>query len=255
MKPHMNDKKTTDFGFQQIPSDKKSSLVSDVFSSVASKYDIMNDLMSCGVHRIWKRQAIKKLNPKPGHHVLDLAGGTGDITRLLSERVGPAGQVTLADINEDMLRAGRDKLLDKGLCQHIHFVQANAELLPFPDNHFDAVTIAFGLRNVTDKDAALRAMQRVLKPGGCLLILEFSTPTIPLLNKCYDRYSFSLLPKIGQWVTGDKESYQYLVESIRMHPDQKTLAAMMKDAAFDRVTYDNLSAGIVAIHRGYKDGL
>lgn len=227
-------------------------MVADVFHSVAAKYDIMNDVMSFGIHRLWKRFTLDCSGVRPGQHVLDLAGGTGDIAALFAKRVGPTGKVVLADINESMLNVGRDKLRDLGLVKNIDFVQANAEALPFADNSFDIITIGFGLRNVTDKDAALRSMYRVLKPGGRLLVLEFSKPEHELLSKAYDLYSFRILPFMGQLIANDKESYQYLAESIRMHPDQDTLKNMMCDAGFMEVSYHNLTGGIVALHRGYK---
>ncbi|WP_209316414.1 bifunctional demethylmenaquinone methyltransferase/2-methoxy-6-polyprenyl-1,4-benzoquinol methylase UbiE [Halomonas salinarum] len=246
------DKRTTHFGYQEVPVDEKASRVADVFHSVAARYDVMNDLMSFGVHRIWKRLTLERAGVRPGQRVLDIAGGTGDLTLKFSRQVGPRGQVILADINESMLRVGRDKLLDHGVGGNVEYVQANAECLPFPDNSFDCITIAFGLRNVTDKDAALRSMARVLKPGGRLLVLEFSKPANPLLSRAYDDYSFHLLPKMGQWVAGDADSYRYLAESIRMHPDQETLKDMMEAAGLERVEYTNLTGGIVALHRGIK---
>lgn len=243
---------TTHFGFKSVPKEQKVAMVADVFHSVAAKYDIMNDVMSMGIHRLWKRFTIDCSGVRPGQQVLDLAGGTGDITALFSKRVGPTGKVVLADINESMLNVGRDKLRDLGLVTNIEFVQANAEALPFADNSFDVVSIGFGLRNVTDKDAALRSIFRVLKPGGRLLVLEFSKPQSEILSKAYDLYSFRILPFMGQLIANDKESYQYLAESIRMHPDQETLKQMMQDAGFAEVSYHNLTGGIVALHRGYK---
>ncbi|MBD3898576.1 bifunctional demethylmenaquinone methyltransferase/2-methoxy-6-polyprenyl-1,4-benzoquinol methylase UbiE [Halomonas sp. ML-15] len=246
------DKRTTHFGYQEVPLEEKASRVADVFHSVAARYDVMNDLMSLGIHRIWKRLAIERAGVRPGHSVLDIAGGTGDLTLKFSRLVGPSGRVVLADINESMLRVGRDKLLDQGVGGNVEYVQANAECLPFPDNSFDCITIAFGLRNVTDKDAALRSMARVLKPAGRLLVLEFSKPPSALLSKVYDEYSFRLLPKMGELVANDADSYRYLAESIRMHPDQETLKAMMEAAGLERVEYTNLTGGIVALHRGIK---
>lgn len=243
---------TTHFGFKSVPKEQKVAMVADVFHSVAAKYDIMNDVMSMGIHRLWKRFTIDCSGVRPGQQVLDLAGGTGDITALFAKRVGPTGKVVLADINESMLNVGRDKLRDLGLVTNIEFVQANAEALPFADNSFDIVSIGFGLRNVTDKDAALRSIFRVLKPGGRLLVLEFSKPQSEVLSKAYDLYSFRILPFMGQLIANDKESYQYLAESIRMHPDQETLKQMMQDAGFAEVSYHNLTGGIVALHRGYK---
>ncbi|GGA64465.1 ubiquinone/menaquinone biosynthesis C-methyltransferase UbiE [Neiella marina] len=243
---------TTHFGYRQVAKEDKVSLVADVFHSVADKYDVMNDLMSFGVHRVWKLFARECSGVKSGDRVLDIAGGTGDITALMSKRVGPKGQVVLADINGSMLKVGKAKLRDRGVVGNVEFVQANAEALPFPDNHFDVITIGFGLRNVTEKSNALASMLRVLKPGGRLLVLEFSKPQFDWLNKVYDAYSFKLLPKMGELVANDSESYQYLAESIRMHPDQQTLAQMMRDVGFDEVSYFNLSGGIVALHRGFK---
>lgn len=244
--------KTTHFGFQTIEWDDKKHKVNEVFSSVAQKYDLMNDLMSLGIHRIWKRYAAAISQVKSGQCVLDLAGGSGDVTQLLAKRVGPEGLVILADLNADMLQVGRNRLLDTGLFNNIRFVQANAQSLPFPNDAFHCLTISFGLRNVTDKEEALRSMYRVCKPGGKLLILEFSKPIIPLLSQIYDKYSFYLLPKLGQWFAGDAASYHYLVESIRMHPDQDTLKSMIEAAGFEDCRYHNLSGGIVALHMAYK---
>ncbi|GAA4504341.1 bifunctional demethylmenaquinone methyltransferase/2-methoxy-6-polyprenyl-1,4-benzoquinol methylase UbiE [Pseudaeromonas paramecii] len=243
---------TTHFGFTQVAEMEKEALVAGVFHSVAAKYDLMNDLMSFGIHRLWKRFAIDCAGVRPGHKVLDLAGGTGDLTARFSRMVGDKGEVVLADINDSMLKVGRDKLRNLGLVNNIRYVQANAEALPFPDNHFDLITISFGLRNVTHKDAALASMFRVLKPGGRLLVLEFSKPTQPLMSKVYDLYSFNVLPRIGQLVTQDGDSYKYLAESIRMHPDQETLKSMMENVGFEEVSYYNLTQGVVALHRGYK---
>jgi demethylmenaquinone methyltransferase / 2-methoxy-6-polyprenyl-1,4-benzoquinol methylase len=244
--------KSTHFGYKTVDADKKAELVAGVFHSVAAKYDLMNDLMSFGVHRFWKRFTIETAAARPGMKVLDLAGGTGDLTAKFSHIVGDKGQVILADINDSMLKVGRTKLRDKGVVGNVSYVQANAEELPFPDNHFDIITIAFGLRNVTDKDAALRSMNRVLKPGGKLLVLEFSKPQHEIMRKVYDVYSFKVLPKMGEIITNDADSYEYLAESIRMHPDQETLKQMMIDAGFEQVDYTNMTDGIVALHRGYK---
>ncbi|MFZ2449294.1 MAG: bifunctional demethylmenaquinone methyltransferase/2-methoxy-6-polyprenyl-1,4-benzoquinol methylase UbiE [Methylovulum miyakonense] len=242
---------TTHFGFKQVAVDEKVKLVRGVFDSVAEQYDVMNDLMSLGIHRIWKRIAVQLSNVRKGEHVLDLAGGTGDLTALFNERVGPEGQVVLADINAQMLRTGRDRMIDRGLA-NIRYAQVNAECLPFEDNTFDCVCIAFGLRNVTDKDAALRSMHRVLKPGGRVIVLEFSHPTDKVTEKVYDFYSFNILPKIGRFVAKDEESYRYLAESIRMHPKQEELKKMMENAGLERCEYFNMTQGIVAVHRGYK---
>jgi demethylmenaquinone methyltransferase/2-methoxy-6-polyprenyl-1,4-benzoquinol methylase len=227
-------------------------MVAEVFHSVAAKYDLMNDLMSFGIHRIWKRYAIDCSGVRRGQRVLDLAGGTGDLTAKFSRLVGEQGEVVLADINDSMLKMGREKLRNNGIVGNVSYVQANAEALPFPDNYFDCITISFGLRNVTEKEKALRSMFRVLKPGGRLLVLEFSKPLIAPLSKAYDTYSFHILPRIGELVAQDAESYRYLAESIRMHPDQETLKDMMSDAGFENVTYNNLTGGIVALHRGFK---
>ncbi len=244
---------TTHFGYREVKVGEKASLVRQVFDSVAGKYDLMNDLMSLGVHRIWKRYFVAASGVEPGQRVLDLAGGTGDIAALLSQRVGAGGSVVLSDINAAMLDVGRQRLEDRGLVGNIEYCLANAESLPFRNGEFDAVTIAFGLRNVTDQPAALREMLRVLKPGGRALILEFSRVEAEGLKKLYDGYSFGILPKLGKLVADDEDSYRYLAESIRKHPGQDELADMMIDAGFNDVTYLNLSGGIVAIHSGYHD--
>ncbi|AEB27397.1 Ubiquinone/menaquinone biosynthesis methyltransferase UbiE [Francisella cf. novicida Fx1] len=244
--------KTTDFGFTQVPWEEKQKKVAGVFHSVAAKYDLMNDLMSFGIHRIWKKQTIAKSGVRKGDNVLDLAGGTGDLAYKFCQMVGQQGKVILSDINSSMLEIGKEKLTNKGCVGNIEYVQANAECLPFPDNYFDCITISFGLRNVTDKEKALASMCRVLKPGGRLLVLEFSKPIIPLLSKVYDEYSFKALPFLGKIITQDAESYKYLAESIRKHPDQQTLKQMMYDAGFDNVEYQNMTGGIVALHIGYK---
>ncbi|WP_371375019.1 bifunctional demethylmenaquinone methyltransferase/2-methoxy-6-polyprenyl-1,4-benzoquinol methylase UbiE [Thalassotalea aquiviva] len=243
---------TTHFGYKTVKTEDKENMVASVFHSVAKQYDIMNDLMSFGIHRLWKRFTIDASGIRPGNKVLDLAGGTGDLTAKFAKLTGPQGKVILADINSSMLNVGRDKLRDMGIVGNVDYVQANAEALPFEDNSFDIVTIAFGLRNVTDKDKALRSIYRVLKPGGRLLVLEFSKPEHDLLNKAYDFYSFNILPKMGDLVAKDGESYQYLAESIRMHPDQETLKSMMEQAGFEQTTYHNLTGGIVALHKGFK---
>ena len=242
----------THFGFQTVDKDDKQALVGKVFDSVAERYDVMNDLMSLGIHRIWKRIAINQSGVRVGHTVLDLAGGTGDLASKLSERAGDSGCVVLADINESMVRVGRDRMIDLGLVGNMQYALANAEQLPFKENTFDCITIAFGLRNVTDKQRALDSMYRVLRPGGRLLILEFSKPVLPLLSKAYDAYSFSALPALGKLVANDAESYRYLAESIRKHPDQQTLLGMMETAGFERCDYQNMTAGIVALHKGFK---
>jgi demethylmenaquinone methyltransferase/2-methoxy-6-polyprenyl-1,4-benzoquinol methylase len=241
--------KTTHFGFETVDEKDKARRVAGVFTSVASKYDIMNDLMSAGLHRIWKRFAISVSGVRSGQRVLDVAGGSADLSRLFLKAVGSTGQVVLTDINNAMLRVGRDRLLDEGIATPV--TQCDAEHLPFPDNYFDCVSIAFGLRNVTHKDAALREMKRVLKPGGRVIVLEFSKVAKPL-EKIYDLYSFKLLPKMGQLIAGDADSYKYLAESIRMHPGQEELKSMMVEAGLERVEYFNLTGGVVAVHRGYK---
>lgn len=248
----MSEEKTTHFGYKTVATQDKVKMVGQVFHSVADKYDLMNDLMSFGVHRLWKRYCIEMAAARPGQHILDLAGGTGDLTMKFSKLVGSTGKVVLADINGSMLNVGRDRLLDKGYAGNIEFVQANAEMLPFDDNSFDVCTISFGLRNVTDKQKALESIFRVLRPGGRLLVLEFSKPESEFLRKAYDTYSFSMLPLMGKLVTNDAESYRYLAESIRMHPDQKTLKHMMREAGFEQVEFSNLTGGIVALHRGFK---
>jgi demethylmenaquinone methyltransferase/2-methoxy-6-polyprenyl-1,4-benzoquinol methylase len=245
-------KRTADFGFEKVPWAEKTDRVRAVFSSVAGKYDVMNDLMSFGVHRLWKQFALSLTGLKAGQSALDVAGGTGDLTRGLARQVGKGGRVVLSDINRSMLEAGRDRLLDAGYAGNVHCLVADAERLPFADACFDCVTIGFGLRNVTDKAAALSSMYRVLKPGGQLLVLEFSTPVAPGLKPLYDAYSFNLLPLMGRLVARDAASYRYLAESIRMHPDQETLLGMLKQAGFGETRYHNLSGGIVAVHRGYK---
>ncbi|EKT53067.1 bifunctional demethylmenaquinone methyltransferase/2-methoxy-6-polyprenyl-1,4-benzoquinol methylase UbiE [Providencia sneebia] len=245
-------KETIDFGFRTVGKEDKANLVANVFHSVASKYDLMNDLMSFGIHRIWKRFTIEASGVRRNQRVLDLAGGTGDLTAKFSRLVGEKGEVVLADINDSMLKIGREKLRDLGIVGNVSYVQANAEELPFPDNYFDCITISFGLRNVTDKNKALRSMQRVLKPGGRLLVLEFSKPVLEPLNKAYDAYSFHILPRIGQAIVSDADSYRYLAESIRMHPDQETLKSMMEEAGLEQVTYTNMTGGIVALHKGFK---
>lgn len=248
----MSDKDTTHFGYREVETRAKAGMVADVFHSVASRYDLMNDLMSAGIHRVWKRFTIELSGVRSGNAVLDIAGGTGDLAARFADIVGPGGRVVLADINDSMLRVGRDKLLDNGRLGNLEFVQADAQSLPFPDDSFDCVTIAFGLRNVTDQNAALRSMLRVLKPGGRLLVLEFSKPANPLLSRAYDSYSFTVLPLMGRLVANDATSYQYLAESIRMHPDQETLKEMMEDAGFSRCEYHNMTGGIVALHKGVK---
>ena len=246
----MKEQQTTHFGYREVPVQEKTALVHEVFASVAGNYDIMNDLMSLGIHRVWKRDFVANSGIRLGHKVLDLAGGTGDIAALISKRVGKSGRVVLSDINESMLEVGRQRLEDRGISGNMSYALANAENLPFADGEFDAVTIAFGLRNVTDKDAALNEMHRVLGPGGKALILEFSQVQHENLKKLYDGYSFAVLPVLGKLIAGDEDSYRYLAESIRQHPPQEELAQMMEDAGFDGVRYRNLTGGIVAIHSG-----
>ena len=243
--------KTTHFGYKQVDVEKKQSLVKGVFDSVAGKYDLMNDVMSLGVHRLWKNYTIASSNVSNGDQVLDIAGGTGDLTIKYRKKVGPTGKVILSDINNSMLYEGRKNLLNHGVID-VDFVQANAESLPFKDNTFDCVSIAFGLRNVTDKDAALKQMCRVLKKGGTLLILEFSRVENQMLEKAYDFYSFNLIPKFGDFFANDEDSYQYLAESIRKHPNQETLKTMVLDAGFEFCEYHNLTGGIVALHKAIK---
>jgi len=243
---------TTHFGYQEVPKEEKEDRVKGVFDSVAKNYDVMNDLMSLGVHRLWKKFMLEHTGLRKGMRALDVAGGTGDISKGLAEQVGSEGQVFLTDINEAMLAEGRNNLIDAGLVGNVSYQVENAENLSFDDNEFDCVTIAFGLRNVTNKDIALQEMHRVLKPGGRLLVLEFSKPVLPGLGPIYDAYSFHLLPLMGKFVADDAESYQYLAESIRMHPDQDTLLEMLKTAGFERSRYHNLTGGIVALHKGFK---
>lgn len=245
-------KEQTHFGYQKVGVEEKANKVADVFHSVADKYDVMNDLMSFGVHRLWKRYTIEMSGVRKGQRVLDIAGGTGDLAAKFARLVGDRGEVVLADINSSMLVHGRARMVDDGVVGNVEYVQANAECLPFADNYFDCISIAFGLRNVTHIDKALASMFRVLKPGGRLLVLEFSKPVAPGLGPVYDAYSFNLLPIMGKLVANDAKSYQYLAESIRMHPDQETLKTMMEQAGFERCDYHNLTGGIVALHCGFK---
>jgi demethylmenaquinone methyltransferase/2-methoxy-6-polyprenyl-1,4-benzoquinol methylase len=248
----MSDEQSTDFGYERVPLKEKAQRVRAVFDSVAQRYDLMNDLMSLGAHRLWKEFTLSLTGLRPGGRALDVAGGTGDLAAGLARQVGPRGLVVLTDINTTMLQRGRDRLLDAGLAGNLQYVQANAERLPFADNTFDCITIGFGLRNVTDKPAALRSMRSKLKPGGQLLVLEFSHPNTPGLKPLYDLYSFEALPRLGKFVARDEASYRYLAESIRMHPPQKELLEMMQAAGLEGCRYHNLSGGIVAVHRGYK---
>ncbi|PWN56010.1 bifunctional demethylmenaquinone methyltransferase/2-methoxy-6-polyprenyl-1,4-benzoquinol methylase UbiE [Abyssibacter profundi] len=243
--------KTTHFGYETVSTTEKTERVGEVFASVASRYDVMNDLMSMGIHRVWKRFTIDLAAVRPGERVLDLASGTCDLAGKFARQVGPQGQVIASDINASMLSVGRDRMMDRGIVQAMDYVLANAEELPFPTDHFDCVTMAFGLRNVTDKDAALAEIQRVTRPGGRALILEFSKPTSAGFGKLYDEYSFKVLPRLGRYVAKDEASYRYLAESIRMHPDQDTLKGMMETAGFLRCQYYNLAGGICAVHRGF----
>ena len=243
--------RTTHFGFQEVPLEEKARRVRSVFDSVAGRYDLMNDLMSGGLHRYWKRYTVWQSIAAPGQAVLDTAGGTGDLARQFSPIVGPRGLVVVSDINYEMLHVGRRRLADEGLVGNLDWLTADGETMPLPDNQFDVITVAFGLRNMTRKGRALQEFLRLLKPGGQLLVLEFSHPVMPL-KPFYDAYSFKIIPRLGQLITGDRESYQYLVESIRQHPDQRTLTEMFTDAGFERADYTNLTGGIVALHRGFK---
>jgi demethylmenaquinone methyltransferase/2-methoxy-6-polyprenyl-1,4-benzoquinol methylase len=248
----MAEDRSTDFGFERVPREDKARRVRGVFDSVAENYDLMNDLMSAGAHRLWKRFTLTLANLRPGQRALDVAGGSGDLAAGMARRVGERGLVVLTDINAAMLSRGRDRLIDAGIVGNVRYVRANAERLPFADGSFDCITIGFGLRNVTDKAAALKSMHRVLRPGGQLLVLEFSTPTTPGLKPLYDAYSFNVLPLLGRLVADDAASYRYLAESIRVHPDQETLLEMLRAAGFGQTRYHNLTGGIVAVHRGYK---
>ena len=248
----MGDEKTTHFGYETVPETEKAERVRGVFDSVASRYDLMNDLMSFGVHRLWKRFAVELAGVRAGQRVLDLASGTGDLAARFGGLAGPSGLVMMTDINAAMLARGRDRMLDEGRGGNVRYAQVDAEALPFPADTFDCATIAFGLRNVTHKERALAEMHRVLRPGGRALVLEFSHPTTRPLQAAYDLYSFQLLPRLGRVVTGDEASYRYLAESIRVHPDQETLKGMMATAGFDRCDVHNLTGGIVAVHRGFK---
>jgi len=250
--PPRKPSQTVDFGYAEVPVTEKAQRVRAVFDSVAGKYDLMNDLMSAGVHRLWKRYALSQTGLRPGQSALDVAGGTGDLAAGMAGQVGETGLVVLSDINGAMLSVGRDRLLDRGLMRNVRFAIANAECLPFADESFDCVTIGFGLRNVTDKPAALASMRRVLRPGGRLLVLEFSSPVVPGLKPLYDVYSFSVLPWLGRRIAGDPDSYRYLAESIRRFPDQEALRDMMRDAGLEDCSWHNLSGGIVALHKGFR---
>jgi demethylmenaquinone methyltransferase/2-methoxy-6-polyprenyl-1,4-benzoquinol methylase len=243
---------TTDFGFQRVPLAEKSKRVGAVFDSVVDRYDLMNDVMSLGIHRLWKRFALQTSGIRRGQRVLDLAGGTGDLAARLARLVGAHGEVVLCDINAAMLERGRRRLIDEGITGNMRYVQGSAQYLPFPENSFNCVTMAFGLRNVTDKSAALASIYRVLKPGGRVLILEFSRPVVPGLKPVYDLYSFRVLPVMGRLIAGDADSYRYLAESIHMHPDQQEMLSILEEAGFERCHYHNLTGGIVALHSGYK---
>lgn len=249
----MTEKSTsTHFGFKTVDWHEKEKKVGEVFSSVAKNYDLMNDLMSLGIHRLWKKMTAELSQVKPGQQVLDLAGGSGDLTRLLADKVGPEGKIFLTDINAEMLTTGRNKLINLGLGSNIQYVQGNAQALPFKDNSFHCMTMGFGLRNVTDKAQALSSLYRVCKPGGRVMILEFSQPVLPGLKPVYDWYSFKVLPLLGKWFANDADSYQYLAESIRMHPNQEDLKSMIEAAGFEDCCYSNWSGGIVALHIAYK---
>ena len=247
----MTDNSKTHFGYTDVSPEEKTQRVREVFESVADNYDVMNDLMSMGLHRLWKKFALHIAAVRPKQKILDLAGGTGDLAAELRNSVGDQGQVILCDINASMLARGRERMIDRGLLQSLNYVQANAEQLPFADNSFDCITMAFGLRNVTFKEKCLQSAYAKLKPAGKFIVLEFSKPA-PWLKPAYDMYSFSILPRLGEWIAKDEHSYRYLAESIRMHPDQATLAQMFTDAGFDRCRYVNMSGGIVAAHIGYK---
>lgn len=248
----MTEQDTTHFGFQQVPAPEKAQRVRAVFDSVAGRYDLMNDLMSLGIHRLWKRFAVELAGVRPGQAILDLASGTGDLAARFAGLAGPEGRVVMSDVNAAMLEQGRRRMADQGLVGNIEYLLIDAESIPFADNSFDCVTIGFGLRNVTRKEQALAEMHRVLRPGGRALVLEFSHPGGKPLKAAYDLYSFQILPRLGRWVAGDEASYRYLSESIRMHPDQPTLKLMMETAGFERCDYHDLTGGIVAVHRGFK---